>query len=160
MSINWILLLNSYKQWTSNQLLCESCSSGLLRYLIFFFCRTSNVEYLPDLNDTDENDEEAIFSQAITKTQEQKNNEKIVKKLLSEVKKKNNCWIYVNHIISSSLPIQTNGVLCGFDQALVQLVYFEKKKQRSAPWSTDLKIGSKLNIKISAYIQVCFFPSL
>lgn len=50
--------------------------------------------------------------------------------------------------------VQTSGVLCSFDKALVQLIYFEKKKQRSMPWNADLQIGSELKIKVSAFINV------
>lgn len=37
---------------------------------------------------------------------------------------------------------------------MVQLVYFEKQKQRSVPWNCELQIGSQLEIKVSAYVYV------
>lgn len=52
------------------------------------------------------------------------------------------------------LTPQTNGVICDFEQALVQLIYFEKKKQRTMPWNVPLELGSNLKIEVSAYIQI------
>lgn len=49
---------------------------------------------------------------------------------------------------------QTDGALCCFEEAMVQLVYYEKKQQRSMPWHCDLNIGSKLDIKVSVYVNV------
>lgn len=49
---------------------------------------------------------------------------------------------------------QNNSALTDFDLALFQLIYFEKKTQRSAPWNCKLEIGSRLRINVTAYIHV------
>lgn len=49
---------------------------------------------------------------------------------------------------------QTNGILFGLDEAVSKLIYIDKMKRRRVPWNCDLTIGSKLAIKISAYIYV------
>lgn len=49
---------------------------------------------------------------------------------------------------------QKNSALTDFDQALFQLIYFEKKMQRSAPWNCKLEIGSRLRINVTAYIYI------
>lgn len=45
-------------------------------------------------------------------------------------------------------------MICDFDQALVQLINFEKKKQRTMAWNSTLEYGTKMKMHISAYIQV------
>lgn len=56
---------------------------------------------------------------------------------------------------------QTNGSLCSFNEAIPQLVYFDKKQRRRVPWNCDLDIGTNLQIKIAAYIFVSnFFQSV
>lgn len=49
---------------------------------------------------------------------------------------------------------QTKTLLTDFDQALYQLIYFEKKKQRAMPWHCKLEIGSRLRINVSAYVHI------
>lgn len=56
--------------------------------------------------------------------------------------------------IMTQLVRETDGVICDFDEALVQLIYFEKKKQKTMGWNAQLEIGSQLKINITAYIQV------
>lgn len=97
-----------------------------------FTFRSDNLEYIIDPDDTDELNETALFIQSVAKTPDQESSQKLVTKIITE----------------------SNGALCSFEQALVQLIYFEKKKQRSMPWKVDLQIGSALKIKVSAFINV------
>lgn len=48
----------------------------------------------------------------------------------------------------------TDGALCGLDEAVYKQIYMDKKQRRRVPWNCDLTIGSKLSVKISAYIYV------
>lgn len=84
------------------------------------------------MRDESNDDEFASFSQKINKDKIQQQSEAVI---LDIVK-------------------QTNGVLCGLDEAASKLIYFDKKKKRRVPWNCDLTISSKLAIKISAYIYV------
>ncbi|KAJ6645641.1 X-ray repair cross-complementing protein 5 [Pseudolycoriella hygida] len=117
---------------------------GTTRQLIFLGCtkrdvdRTCNLEYYSNPDKSDENEEMVMFSQTANKTEEQKKGEKLVYDLIQK----------------------TDGNLCCFEEAMVQLVYFEKKKQRSIPWNCDLQIGSKLEIKVAAYVYIKDVPSL
>lgn len=118
-----------------------------------FFFRSDNIDYISDPDDTDELNETALFSQNPSKSQAENKSQKLMTKIITEVilgwifKQYTNIWLLI-------LYSQSNGVLCSFEQALVQLIYFEKKKQRSMPWNADLQIGSELKIKVSAYINV------
>lgn len=49
---------------------------------------------------------------------------------------------------------QTNGSLCNLDEAVVKLMYVDKKQKRRMPWNVDLTFGTALTIKIAAYIYV------
>lgn len=53
-----------------------------------------------------------------------------------------------------SCQLQTNGVLCTFNEAIQQLIFFENKQRRRVPWNCDLEIGTKLRFPIAAYIMV------
>lgn len=52
------------------------------------------------------------------------------------------------------LVIKTDGVLCCLDDAVAKLIYVDKKQRRRMPWNADFSIGSKITIKISAFIYV------
>lgn len=92
----------------------------------------------------------AIFSQTINKSDHQKLGEKLALELIQKVMFMAQLTLNVN----VTLFPQTDGVLCCFEQAMVQLVYFEKQKQRSVPWNCELQIGSQLEIKCSVYVYV------
>lgn len=49
---------------------------------------------------------------------------------------------------------ETDGILCSFDDIMPKLIVWEKKQKRRVAWKSDLEIGSKIRIKISAYIYV------
>lgn len=49
---------------------------------------------------------------------------------------------------------QSNGSLCNLDEAVVKLLYVDKKQRRRMPWNCDLTFGTTLTIKIAAYIYV------
>ncbi|XP_037024840.1 X-ray repair cross-complementing protein 5 isoform X2 [Bradysia coprophila] len=91
---------------------------------------TCNVEYYSNPDKLDENDEMVIFSQTGNKSKHQKAGEKLAFDLIQQV----------------------NGILCSFEEAMVQLVYYEKQNQKSMPWNCELQIGSKLEIKTSVYV--------
>lgn len=93
-----------------------------------------------------------IFSQTTNKSEDQKKGEKLAFELVQKVsftknRRSDQCG-------ELKFLLQTDGGLCAFEEAMVQLVYIEKKKQRSVPWNCDLQIGSHLEIKVSAYVYV------
>ncbi|XP_045121022.1 X-ray repair cross-complementing protein 5-like isoform X2 [Portunus trituberculatus] len=49
---------------------------------------------------------------------------------------------------------KVDGMLCSFEDALPQLMFFEKKKQASASWNTTLDIGADFKIAITGKIKV------
>lgn len=49
---------------------------------------------------------------------------------------------------------ETDGILCSFDDIMPKLIVWEKKQKRRMAWKSDLEIGSKIRIKIAAYIYV------
>lgn len=49
---------------------------------------------------------------------------------------------------------QVNGFLCHIDLAETQLLTFQKKSVNPMPWNSELNIGSKLKINISAYVSI------
>lgn len=53
-----------------------------------------------------------------------------------------------------------NGAMYTFDQILHRLCYLDKQMKRRVAWNCDLEIGSKLKIKIAAYIYVNFYSRL
>lgn len=95
------------------------------------FCirRTTNVIY--EMDDSNKN-ENATFSQMPEKTKNRQKGESLIKTILCE----------------------SNGVLCSFEEAMVKLLYLEKRNKRRLPWNADLTIGSTFSIKIAAYIYV------
>lgn len=56
--------------------------------------------------------------------------------------------------LMSQIIDQTNGIFCTFDEIMPKLVVWEKKQKRRMAWKCDLEIGSKIRIKIAAYIYV------
>lgn len=93
--------------------------------------RTKNVTDVPDK----ENQAESVtFSQSMEKDQ---------------IKEKSQALIM--EIVKSS-----NGSLCSLDEALTKLMYVDKKQRRRMPWNCELTFGTKLAIKIAAYIYVSF----
>lgn len=101
------------------------------------FCityRTTNILYEID----DETQVEyATFSQQLAKDPNREKGETLIKEIV----------------------LQTNGVLCSFDEAMPKLMYMEKKQKRRMPWNCDLTIGSNVSIKIAAYIYVSIIAS-
>lgn len=49
---------------------------------------------------------------------------------------------------------EVDGHLCHIDLAEEQLLIFQKKAQRAAPWNTYLSIGSRMKIEISGYVYM------
>ncbi|KAG0713985.1 X-ray repair cross-complementing protein 5 [Chionoecetes opilio] len=54
----------------------------------------------------------------------------------------------------SRMVSKIDGILCSFEDALPQLMFFDQKKQSSAFWNTTLDIGMDVKIPISGKIQV------
>lgn len=48
----------------------------------------------------------------------------------------------------------SNGILCSFDEAMSKLIYLDKRHRRRVPWNADFTIGTKLTIKVAAFIYV------
>lgn len=84
------------------------------------------------MKDAEEDFEYPVFSQTLVKDKTRQKSESTLTKLID----------------------QCDGTLCGFSEALPQLVYFDKKQRRRVPWNSDLEIGQNYAIKIAAYIFV------
>ena len=52
---------------------------------------------------------------------------------------------------------QVDGILCSFEEAIPQLIFFQKKSQGSANWNSMLEIGPHFRIPVTGRIKV---PSL
>ncbi|KAK3876763.1 hypothetical protein Pcinc_018476 [Petrolisthes cinctipes] len=52
------------------------------------------------------------------------------------------------------MVVEVKGIICSFDEAIPQLLCFEKRTAGSAPWNTVLDIGGNLEIPISGRIKV------
>ncbi|KAG4070343.1 hypothetical protein HA402_006485 [Bradysia odoriphaga] len=105
-------------------------NEGLQKIETKVFVITCNVKYYSDPDKIDENDGTVIFSDTSSKSTIQKSGEKLAFDLIQ----------------------QFNGVLCSFDEAMVQMVQYEKQNQRSKSWDCKLQIGSRLEIKTSVFV--------
>lgn len=50
--------------------------------------------------------------------------------------------------------LQVDGIICSFDEAIPQLIFFQKKSAGSANWNTVLDIGPDFQIAITGKIKV------
>lgn len=67
------------------------------------------------------------------KSREQEEGEKLIARIVSEVPK---------------------SVICSFEDAIPQLMYFEVKKTRPTPWKSELTIGSSIKIPVKAFVKI------
>ncbi|XP_054268759.1 X-ray repair cross-complementing protein 5-like isoform X2 [Macrosteles quadrilineatus] len=56
-----------------------------------------------------------------------------------------------NEAIISRIVEETDGVTCGFDEAMVPLGRYQKIQTRAMPWNCDLQIGSNIFVPIVGY---------
>nr|XP_045583822.1 X-ray repair cross-complementing protein 5-like isoform X1 [Procambarus clarkii] len=49
---------------------------------------------------------------------------------------------------------EVDGIICSFDEAIPQLIFFQKNSSNSAPWNTLLEIGPDFQIAITGRIKV------
>lgn len=88
-----------------------------------------------EIDEDDEQYEENIpmtFSQNRNVSDVQRESENLIEKIIDE----------------------TDGILCGFQDAITKLIYFPKKKVRGTPWNATLSIGSDIKLNISSYIYI------
>lgn len=56
--------------------------------------------------------------------------------------------------VAACIVGKVDGMLCSFEDALPQLMFYEKKNQASAAWNTTLDIGADFKIPITGRIKV------
>ena len=90
-----------------------------------------SIEY-STLDDSTDFYERAMFSQNPSKTQQQKENERVVYEIIA----------------------RSNGVLSDIDKAELLFIHFQKKTARPMPWNCPLSIGRDLDINVSVFIWI------
>lgn len=99
---------------------------------IVFVIVTNRTKNVVDEPSTGNQAETVTFSQAIEKDSTKEKSEALIMDIVK----------------------QTNGSLCNLDEAVVKLMYVDKKQKRRMPWNCDLTFGTAFTIKIAAYIYV------
>lgn len=55
---------------------------------------------------------------------------------------------------------ETDGIICTFEQAMSQLMYFEKSTAKPMPWNVQMSIGNDIKIPVSGYKKLAEPKSL
>ncbi|KAJ9590743.1 hypothetical protein L9F63_016259, partial [Diploptera punctata] len=58
-----------------------------------------------------------------------------------------------SHLLNKILN-EVGGVICNFDEAVPQLMYFQKKNIRSQPWNIVMDIGPEIKIPVVGYKKI------
>ncbi|CAG2053395.1 unnamed protein product [Timema podura] len=60
----------------------------------------------------------------------------------------------------SNLVTQVEGIICSFEDAILQLSFYQKKNVRPTPWNVIMDIGSTIKIPVSGYLMISEGESL
>nr|CAD7589721.1 unnamed protein product [Timema genevievae] len=63
-------------------------------------------------------------------------------------------------ILLSNLVTQVEGIICSFEDAILQLTFYQKKNVRPTPWNVIMDIGSTIKIPVSGYLMISEGESL
>lgn len=73
--------------------------------------------------------------------------------------KKSETQIEGEHLIGKIVD-KTEGIICTFEQAMSQLMYFEKSTAKPMPWNVQMSIGNDIKIPVSGYKKLAEPKSL